>query len=127
MILEEQGRRDRNIQEISARIQEQLSGLQIEREVRTQSADPDRLAAVRAQIAELDSEITELSQSLDAASANNQIYQIAKITMSMCFFIEDENCLANQNAGDGDTVIRYSDLPQEYVETVSVFWFGSLA
>jgi hypothetical protein len=127
MILEEQGRRDRNIQEISARIQEQLSGLQIEREVRTQGADPDRLAAVRAQIAELDSEISELSQSLDTASANNQIYQIAKLTMSQCFFIEDENCLANQNADEGETIIRYSDLPQEYVETVSVFWFGSLA
>jgi hypothetical protein len=41
----------------------------------------------------------------------------------VCIFVSEEECDANED----DSGIRYSDITQEYVERISIWWFGSLA
>ncbi len=86
--------------------------------------DLEAIADLRAEIKMLDADILEQSEQLDDASRRNQIYQIAKLARSVCLFVSsNDDCVSVE---DGSS-IRYSSLPQEYVEKISMIWFGSLA
>jgi len=79
---------------------------------------------LRAEIQTLGAEISEQSEQLDDSSRRNQIYQIAKLARSACLFVSNnDECVSVE----GSSNMRYSSLPQEYVEKISMIWFGSLA
>ena len=125
MIREVEARRDQEIAEVSERFRDRIDAINTQIEMISEPSNPERMTDIRTQIEETESRINDIAMQLDDESANSQIYQIAKLAMSVCFAIPDDQCLANSESGDGE--FRYSDLPQEYVEKISIYWFGSLA
>ena len=123
MVQEIEVRRDREIETLSSRIESQLEELNDEYAVLTAPADRDRISQKISERQKVELRIDEISSQLDQESGNNQIYQIAKLAMSICFAIPDDQCVKP----DGDSSFRYSDLPSEYIEKISIYWFGSLA
>lgn len=123
MVQEIEVRRDREIETLSFRIESQLEELNQEYAILTAPADRDRISQKISERQEVEFRIEEISSQLDQESGNNQIYQIAKLAMSICFAIPDDQCAKP----DGDSSFRYSDLPPEYIEKISIYWFGSLA
>ena len=123
MVEEIELRRDRDIEAISSRIESQLDELDTEYAILTAPADQDRISQKIRERQEVELRISEISSQLDQESGNNQIYQIAKLAMSICFAIPNDQCVKP----DGDSNFRYSDLPPEYIEKISIYWFGSLA
>ncbi|MDB4004417.1 hypothetical protein N9513_08120 [Gammaproteobacteria bacterium] len=123
MVQEIEVRRDREIEALSSRIESQLEELNGEYAVLTAPADRDRISQKISERQKVESKIAEISSQLDQESGNNQIYQIAKLAMSICFAVPDDQC----EKQDGGSSFRYSDLPPEYIEKISIYWFGSLA
>ena len=108
------------IDELTAERDRQISEIAQEEETATVRATPENIEKLRSELEILREDLEENKSQLDIRTTQNQVYQMAKIAYSNCWFLDGDCDVSNQE-------VRMSNVPQSYVETIATYWFGSLA